>query len=98
MHLHVNKKSVYDMIGPESIFSERKIMIVFLLISLNILYVLGAHKNCLIERVLLSTHNISFGSEIRKQFSSGGLVYLCPFSVCVSSESIDETSRMCKLV
>ena len=24
-------------------------------------YVLGAQKNCLIETVLLSTHNISFG-------------------------------------
>ena len=24
-------------------------------------YVLGAQKNCLIERVLLSTHNICFG-------------------------------------
>ena len=29
-------------------------------------YVLGAQKNCLIETVLLSTHNIIFGWEIRK--------------------------------
>ena len=28
-------------------------------------YVLGAHKNCLIETVLLSTHNVCFGFEIR---------------------------------
>ena len=28
--------------------------------------VLGAQKNCLVERVLLSTHNICFGCEIRK--------------------------------
>ena len=27
---------------------------------------LGAQKNCLTETVLLSTHNIWFGSEIRK--------------------------------
>ena len=31
-------------------------------------YVLGAQKNRLIEAVLLSTHNICFGSEIRKLF------------------------------
>ena len=31
--------------------------------------VLGAHKNRLIEMVLLSTHNICFGSEIRKLFN-----------------------------
>ena len=29
-------------------------------------YVLGAQKNHLIETVLLSTHNICFGCEIRK--------------------------------
>ena len=29
---------------------------------------LGAQKNSLIETVLLSTHNICFGSEIRKSF------------------------------
>ena len=31
-------------------------------------YVLGAQKNRLIETVLLSTHNICFGWEIRKLF------------------------------
>ena len=31
-------------------------------------YVLGAQKNRLIEMVLLSTHNISFGWDIRKNF------------------------------
>ena len=31
-------------------------------------YVAGAQKNSLIETVLLSTHNICFGWEIRKQF------------------------------
>ena len=31
-------------------------------------YVLGAQKNRLIETVLLSTHNICFGCEIRKIF------------------------------
>ena len=30
------------------------------------MYVMGAQKNRLIERVLLSTHNICFGWEIRK--------------------------------
>ena len=29
-------------------------------------YPLGAQKNCLIETILLSTHNICFGGEIRK--------------------------------
>ena len=43
--------------------------------------VLGAQKNRLIERVLLSTHNICFGLEIRKIFFSypplyGGLTVL----------------------
>ena len=42
-------------------------------------YVLGAQKNCL-ETVLLSTHNISFGWEIRKiifcyALLSGGLIH-----------------------
>ena len=31
-------------------------------------FVLGAQKNRLIETVLLSTHNICFGGEIRKLF------------------------------
>ena len=32
-------------------------------------YVLGAQKNHLIETVLLSTHNICFGLEMRDYFS-----------------------------
>ena len=43
---------------------------------------MGAQKNRLIETVLLSTHNICFGLEIKKiifQYTllSGGLVYTC---------------------
>ena len=34
--------------------------------TLVLTYVLGAQKNCLIEMVLLSTHKICFGWEIRK--------------------------------
>ena len=30
-------------------------------------YILGAQKNRIIETVLLSTHNICFGSAIRKK-------------------------------
>ena len=41
---------------------QHKIVNIFLPIYLT--YVLG--KNCLIETVLLSTHNICFGWEIRK--------------------------------
>ena len=40
---------------------ECKIVIMFLPINFNILDVLGAQKNRLIETVLLSTHNICFG-------------------------------------
>ena len=36
--------------------------------SLLLAYILGAQKNRLIETVLLSTHNICFGWEIRKLF------------------------------
>ena len=43
-----------------------KIVNAFLPIFLS--HVLGAQKNRLIETVLLSTHNICFGSEIRKLF------------------------------
>ena len=42
-----------------------------------ITYVLGAQKNRLIETVLLSTHNICFGREIRKLFF--GYALLKPF-------------------
>ena len=41
-------------------------MNIFYCISLK--YVLGAQKNCLIKTVLLSTHNICFGGEVRKIF------------------------------
>ena len=43
---------------------EHKILNIFLLIIFNIYC--GAQKDRLIERFLLSTHNICFGSEIRK--------------------------------
>ena len=43
---------------------QRKLVNIFLLMILA--YVLGAQKNRLIEKVLLSTHNICFGWEIRK--------------------------------
>ena len=39
-------------------------------------YVLGAQKNRLIETVLLSTHNIWFGWELRKLFFFGTHSYL----------------------
>ena len=59
-------------------FYERKIVIIFLPINLNMCL------TCLIETVLLSTHNICFGWEIRKLiFShtllSGGLLCLFGF-------------------
>ena len=40
-------------------YFQRKIVIIFLSISLNMF--LGAQKNCLIAMVLLSTHNVCFG-------------------------------------
>ena len=39
--------------------------IVNIVLPISFTYVLGAPKNHLIEMVLLSTHNICFGSEIR---------------------------------
>ena len=42
---------------------ERKI--VNILLSISFTYVLGAQKNRLIETVLLRTHSICFGREIR---------------------------------
>ena len=45
---------------------QRKIVNIFLPISFNICFGCGAQKNRLIEMVLLSTHNICFGWEIRK--------------------------------
>ena len=59
-------------IGNELVFAEikikKKLSIKLSLFSypLILTYVLGAQKNHLIETVLLSTHNICFGWEIRK--------------------------------
>ena len=47
--------------------SERKIVNIFLSISLNICFGFSKEQS-LIETVLLSTHNICFGSDIRKLF------------------------------
>ena len=47
-------------------YFQRKIVNIFLPIILA--YVLCAQKNRLIETILLSTHNICFGLEIRKLF------------------------------
>ena len=52
-------------IGPDMETFERKIVINFLPINLNMF--LGAQKNCLIETVLLSTHNTCFDWEIKKK-------------------------------
>ena len=48
----------YEHIGLDKQKFQRKIVIISLPIILA--YVLGAHKNRLIETVLLSTHNICF--------------------------------------
>ena len=63
-------------------FYLRKISIIFLPINLNMCF--GAQKNRLIETVLLITHNICFGWEIKKiiflyTLLSGGLEckFLC---------------------
>ena len=40
--------------------------IVNIFLPINLTYVLGAQKNRLIETVLLSTHNMCFGLEIKK--------------------------------
>ena len=66
-------------IDPDKeIFYERKIVIIFLPINFKTC-VVDAQKNRLIETVLLSTHNICFGREIKKivfQYTllSGGLI------------------------
>ena len=49
-----------------------KIAFIFLSISLNMCF--GAQKNRLNETVLLSTHNICFGREIRKIIFSYALL------------------------
>ena len=43
-------------------------------------FVLGAQKNCLIETVLLSTHNICFGREIRKNIFLYTLLSRSPYT------------------
>ena len=48
-------------IGPVKQFFERKIVIIFLYISLNMFF--GCSKKPLIKMVLLSTHNICFGCQ-----------------------------------
>ena len=55
-----------------------------------IIYILVAQKNCLIETVLLSTHNIYFGGEIRNIFLFIALSYL---EAC-SHLSIDVMTRV----
>ena len=55
-----------SIIGPDKEIYERKIVIIFLSIILK--SVSGAQKNHLIELVLLSTHNIWFGREMKKIF------------------------------
>ena len=55
-----------DYIGLDKQIFERKIVIFSYLSVLT--YVLGAQKNRIIERVVLSIHKICFGWEIRKLF------------------------------
>ena len=47
---------------------------------------MGAQKNCLNEMVLLSTHNIYFGREIRKLIFNNALNISRPeaYEVCIS--------------
>ena len=61
LHLHVNQKSDYD-------YDIYDLNIKLQLFSYPLFKtcVLGAQKNHLIEKILLSTHNICFGSGIRK--------------------------------
>ena len=61
--------------------------------------VLGAQNNRLIETVLLSTHNICFGLEIRKinlsyTLLSGGLYLLVCFDALHSSQQFFSRARM----
>ena len=63
-------------IGPDEQYFKNKVALIFLAISLDIC--LSAQKNRLAKTVLLSTHNIFFGLEIRKfmynyAFLSGGV-------------------------
>ena len=52
---------------------ELKIVNIFLPINLNMFF--GAQKNRLIETVLLSTHNICFGREIKKIFFNYAVLF-----------------------
>ena len=49
-------------------------------------YVFGAQNDRLIEMVLLSTHNICFSSEIRKQFSVHTLIWGPAFTLSQENE------------
>ena len=40
--------------------------VIFLFISFNMHF--GARKNCLIKKVLLRTHNICFGRDLKNSF------------------------------
>ena len=53
---------------PQQVYINKKFQreVVFFSYPSILTYVLGAQKNRLIETVLLSTHNICFGWEIRK--------------------------------
>ena len=64
MRLELNITSIWPTIDPNKENFWAKIVIIFLPISLNICF--GAQKNRLIETVLLSTHNICFRWEIKK--------------------------------
>ena len=59
----INETMIYT--GLEKQIFSTEIVIIFLPIPLR--YVLGAPENRLIETVLLSTHNICFGWEIRRK-------------------------------
>ena len=69
------KKTVnwnYICIGIDKQNFRRKILTIFLPIIFSICF--GCSKDRLIERVLLSTHNICFGCEIRKLFFCYALI------------------------
>ena len=59
-------------------------------------YVMGAQKNCLIEKVLLSTHNICFGWEIRKNIFLVRFLNLRPDQRCgISMSYLSDTNFYC---
>ena len=64
--LEIEKFGYDSWTNEDDVRPKRKIMITSLSISLNICF--GAQKNRLIETVLLRTHNICFGWELRKWF------------------------------